>query len=265
VRPLPKYSRREKLAEDLARAENRPFVRNIVNRLWAMMMGRGLVHPVDMNHSENPPSHPELLAALGDRFVEMGFDVKAFLRELAKSKVYQLSSQLPEGADEVPQDRFAVACLKPLTPEQLAWGLMRATGLSDAESRAMGEKLDREALRQKLDKNVSPFVQTFGGLPGQPEGDFQATMNQALFVSNGGLLRGWLAPRDGNLIDRLLKLGDSDAVCEELYLSVFSRLPSDEERSEVAELLSVEDAGAGARLQEVAWALLASSEFRFNH
>ena len=134
VRPVPKFSRRKKLAEDLPRGENSLFVKNIVNRLWAMTMGRGLVDPVDMHHAENTPSHPELLQVLADRFVAMGFDVKQMLRELTRSRVYQLSSELPEGVTELPEDRFAARRLKPLSPEQLAWSIMQASGLSDRKS-----------------------------------------------------------------------------------------------------------------------------------
>ena len=59
--------------------------------------GRGLVHPLDLHHGENPPSHPELLDLLAREFVAMGFDVKAFLRELALSRTYQRSSEPPPG------------------------------------------------------------------------------------------------------------------------------------------------------------------------
>lgn len=94
VRPVPKYSRRAELARLATSGENRAFNRNIANRLWALMMGRGLVHPVDLHHADNPPSHPELLELLADEFVAMKFDVRAFLAELAQSRAYQRASSL---------------------------------------------------------------------------------------------------------------------------------------------------------------------------
>ena len=78
-------------------------------------------------------------------------------------------------------------------------------------------------------------------------------------------MRGWLAPRPGNLSDRLAQLKEADGVAEELYLSVLTRLPTDEERKEVADFLTGRTADRAAALQELAWALLASAEFRFNH
>jgi hypothetical protein len=96
VASVPTYSRRAKLAESVASGSNHYFRRNIANRLWAMMMGRGLVHPVDMHHSMNPPSHPELMTLLADEFAAMNFEVKPFLRELALTDVYQRSHQFTQ-------------------------------------------------------------------------------------------------------------------------------------------------------------------------
>ena len=66
VRGVPTYSRRLQLAKAMVAADNADFRRNIVNRLWALMIGRGLVEPLDIRHSDNPPSHPEVLELLAD-------------------------------------------------------------------------------------------------------------------------------------------------------------------------------------------------------
>src|SRR5262249_31141820 len=158
-------------------------------RFWALLMGRGLVHPLDLDHEGNPPSHPELLDLLTDKFVGMNFDVRAFLRELALSQTYQRASAPPPGVKDVPPALFAVMALKPLSPEQLAWGTMQATGLTDAERQAL-KPPDEAALSAKLAKNVPSFVTVFGGPRGQPESPtFQATVDQALFLANGGQVR----------------------------------------------------------------------------
>jgi hypothetical protein len=264
VRAVPKFSRRALLGPQLARAADRPFTRNIANRLWALMMGRGLVHPLDMDHPANPPSHPALLDLLADDLAAHKFDVRYFLRELALSQTYQRSSELPPGVKELPPSRFAVAILKPLSPEQLAWGLMQASGLTDAERRALGPKATEAALYGRLAGNLTPFIRAFGGPPGKPAA-FDATLDQALFLANGPVVRGWLAPRPGGLTDRLTRLTTSDAVAEELYLSVLTRRPDGEERKEVADFLASRSRDRAAALQDLAWALLASTEFRFNH
>jgi hypothetical protein len=266
VRPIPKFSRRALLAGQITDRGDVPFRRNIVNRLWALMMGRGLVQPLDYDHSGNPPANAELLTLLADQFAAMKYDVRAFLRELALTRTYQRSSELPAGIKEVPPETFAVANLKPLTPEQLAWSLMQATGLTDVERRALGKNARETTLHARLAGNVTPFVTTFGSQAGHPEGEsFEATLDQALFVDNGALVRGWLAPRPGNLADRLLHLQDGKSLAEELYLSVLTRLPVAEERQEAARYLKGREKDKAAALAEMEWALLASAEFRFNH
>ena len=92
VRPVPKYSRRMQLAESLSNSDG--FRQNIVNRLWAYMMGHGLVQPVDLHHATNPASHPQLLALLADLFAATNYDIKALLRELALSRTYQRSIEM---------------------------------------------------------------------------------------------------------------------------------------------------------------------------
>lgn len=95
VRPVPKYSRRERLAQELAITQNRLLARTFANRLWGHMFGRGLVYPYDLDHSDNPPSHPELIELLTNELIAMNFDCRQFIKALALSAVYQRSSTLP--------------------------------------------------------------------------------------------------------------------------------------------------------------------------
>ncbi len=98
VKSVPKFSRFHTLAELATNGANAAFNLNIVNRLWAHMFGRGLVHPLDLQHADNPASDPELLQLLADRFVTMNYDMRSFLRELALTKAYQSGFDLPEDA-----------------------------------------------------------------------------------------------------------------------------------------------------------------------
>ncbi len=102
VLPVPRYSRRAKLASLMTDGTNRAFNENIANRLWALMMGRGLVHPVDLRHPDNPPSQPELFKMLGVEIAAVHFDVKAFLRELALTHAYQRTIDLPAEPSPIP-------------------------------------------------------------------------------------------------------------------------------------------------------------------
>ena len=266
VRPVPAYSRRAQLAGALAIRNDAAFVRTSVNRFWALFMGRGLIHPLDFDHTSNPPSHPELFQLLCDEFVAAKFDVKYLIRGLMLSEVYQRSSIPVAASSTGDDDPFRSGRLKPLTPEQLAFSLMQATGHAEAEWKARGAKATESTVYAKLVEHARPIIRAFSGTPGQPEGQtFQATLDQALLLRNGNTLGAWLAPRPGDLADRLGKLTDDRVLADELFLSVLTRLPTDDERQTVAACLNERPKERPAALQDLAWALVNSVEFRFNH
>lgn len=185
--------------------------------------------------------------------------------------------------------RLAVGNVRSLAPEQLAWSMMQASGLTanhrageiaawdkanPAADEAAAKAPERIALRDsaveqatfdKLAGNVGPFIPLFAAAAGQPQDDFYATADQALFFSNGGHVRGWLNPGGENLSARLGKLMETRPLAEELYLSVLTRKPSDAEVADVEAYLAARPNDRAAAIQELAWSLLASAEFRFNH
>ena len=108
------------------------------------------------------------------------------------------------------------------------------------------------------------FVGVFGNPPGEPEIVFSPAMGHALFLMNEQLILDWLKPKPGNLVDRLLQLSDNIQICEELYFSVLTRSPTKEEQLEIADYLELHKNRRGDALGELAWALIASSEFRSN-
>lgn len=291
VRPVPKFSRRGQLAAHLTAVPREEFNRNIANRLWAMLMGRGLVHPVDLHHGENPASHPQLLQLLAQSLAEMRYDVKAFVRELANSETYQRSSELPVGV--APQsalpESYAVAPLRLLTPEQLAWSVMMALGVvTNYENAARGEtaadrkladllaaapalqpvsdELVERRVYQQLASYEAGFVSLYGGQPGASSDPQDATIHQALFFANGSLIQTWVARFTGGLVDRLAKISDATQLADELYLNVLARRPEPEELAEVRLYVDLRPGDQRpAAIQELVWGVLASAEFRMNH
>jgi hypothetical protein len=559
VRPIPKYSRRAQLATLATDGSNGAFNRNLANRLWAVMMGRGLVHPLDMVHSANPAVESQLLTVLADELVKMKFDARTFLRELALSQTYQRASEMPTPADlpvdpatgvatmaawtsqaealaadlpgletaaratsgefdsayetfskcasareaaakshgeakkasdevaaalaaavkdaaakdeilkalvearvkadvavaKLPDDkplaeaaaqfktranevdtqlaelrkqinekqpqvqatslklaeadkvleqaaaeltvaraaldtaetaardarlkfrdaqskaaelaarltagqkvidylalaeasaqsqaatraanenyaavkaqasiapeallaaeetglaaaekaaedemalkaawktladnatvRFMLSPLKPLTPEQLAWATMQSAGIVDRQAASLAEQVQKDIdakadlsdeqratesaklldvrLEEKLRGNVKKYVGLFGQEPGQPA-TFQATVHQALFLANGGVLIDWIKPAGNNLTERLAKLDEPDAVADELVLTVLTRPPTDAERALVKDFWPAAPDKRAEAAREMVWGLLTSTEFRFNH
>jgi hypothetical protein len=274
---VPKFRPRELLATDLTSKDNELFARNSANRIWFLLMGRGLSHPLDEMHSKNPPSHPKLLDLLAHEFVSHGFDLKWLLREIMLSETYQRSSRLPEGVTKVEPASYRVTSPKGLTPEQLLRAVLRATG-NTAHARTLkvdpeAEKFDRKGYFTGSNVGLPPswaemeaiFIQTFAQPPGVAEVDFSPGVNQSLFLMNDRLIQHWLKPRAGNLIDRLSKMDAPDAMAKEMYLAVLSRLPEKEEAVWIADYLARNEPRRTAALGDLAWALLNSAEFMFNH
>ena len=94
--------------------------------------------------------------------------------------------------------------------------------------------------------------------------DFFSTIDQALYITNGSRLTGWLGSKS-YLVGHLVKIEDSAQIAEDLYISVLSRKPGPAELQRVQEFLSDVGDQKQQAIQDMVWALLASAEFRFNH
>jgi len=207
------------------------------------------------------------------------------------AKVEAETKALKEATEKlaaVLEKSFAIGTLTPLTPEQLAWSMMGAAGVVEAHDLAGAAEFDKkqpatEASRHdsarlaartkfveqytwdKLKGGAAGFAPFFAAGAGEPQDAFFATADQALFLNNGTMMRSWLAPSADNLIARLGKLTEPRALAEELYLSTLTRLPSNEEVIAVQQQLSAREKDKPAVVQELAWGLLTSAEFRFKH
>lgn len=508
VRGIPRFSRRAVLAERLAGSIE--FRRNLANRLWAQMFGRGLVHPIDFHHEDNPPVHPQLLTLLATELKAAGFQPRSILRAIAVSRTYQRSIEPPrpeqvkpaevtgliagleadrgrrqtdvetakqateqavtrhaaalarqtaaateltpleaavtaaqaasdaatarkKAADEavtarrtaaaavavaatknaeavaaLPDDkvlaaaaaivaerskesaaaveaavkqvaaggadlaaaelalktarealaaatkkldpptaavvaeleaaalearaaeidaRYAVAAVdrriatvralqafatqtdpaareaawaavldrwtiagqvaavRPLSAEQLCLSAVEATGGMAAQLAAAAAAVDKQpppqlkdateatkaAIRagcvevqlvQQLETSFAEFSRLYGSQDG---GDFQASVNQALFFANAPLVNGLVQPAGGNLAARMAAQADPAAIADEVCVSVLSRPASDAERREIGAVLAARPADKPQAISEIIWGLLSSNEFRFNH
>jgi hypothetical protein len=95
TRSIPRFSLRHQLAVLATHPKNEAFNRNLANRLWAQMLGRGVVSPVDRHHADNPPVSAELLDVLARQLVASRYDLRAFLRQVALSAAYQRAAEEP--------------------------------------------------------------------------------------------------------------------------------------------------------------------------
>src|SRR5262249_10793492 len=97
-------TRRQELALLLTRSKY--FPKAYVNRMWGHIFGRGFTNPVDDFGEHNPPSHPELLEELGEKFEKYGYDSKRLIRWLCNSDAYNLSSLANKSNEKSETDPF---------------------------------------------------------------------------------------------------------------------------------------------------------------
>jgi hypothetical protein len=170
---------------------------------------------------------------------------------LALSQTYQRGGELSADAGEVPPTSYRVALEKGLSSEQMARSLAIATGPWPDDKQVA--KLKERCLK------------AFNPPPREPQTEFAPTVKGSLFLSHDSAVLGLLQRRTGNLIDRLLRQTDADRAAEELFMSVLTRLPSDEERTEFKSSLAADEAARESTIRQYIWAMFTSNEFAINH
>lgn len=242
-------------AQWLTSKENPYFAKAIVNRLWGQLFGRGLVHPVDDMHPDNPASHPELLNDLAAVFTASGFDVKALLRAICLSETYQRSSK-PHGNNADDLIYYSHRIVKPLSPEQLFDSLQVVVGPANP-----AQNSNRQAAKNPNQASArAQFVAFFEADESADSAEYQAGIPQALRLMNSPQLN-----RGGVLVEEALrKHSTTEARIEHLFLGTVSRRPTEEElrrfRDHIHKVGSNERNGLG----DVLWVLINSSEFVLN-
>jgi hypothetical protein len=244
--------------------KNRQFARNLANRVWFHLMGRGIVEPVDDFRDSNPPSNPALLDALADELVRKGFRLRPLVATIMKSRTYQLGAEPTESnaEDEV---NFARASVRLLAAEVLLDALGQAV---DKPERFDGAPPKTAATQLPGARMGGTFLKVFGKpdrlLTCECERSESTTLAQAFQLINGEGVRNKLEAED-NRIGRLLKSEASDdAILEELMLASLSREPTASERAGFLE--HVRHAGDRRKAwEDVAWALVNSKEFLLRH
>jgi hypothetical protein len=243
---VPKFSRRGALAEAVTH-DNPMLARAFVNRIWALMLGRGLVQPVDQMDSRHRPSHPDLLDWLARDFEASRFDVKRLIRNIALSRAYQLDSKW-KGPNPPLANAFARALEKPLSAEQLYRSLLVASG---QEFKAGGQSA--EELRQTV---IARFPDLFAS-------EHNASLQQALFFSNSPLVDGLLKKQPTSTTAVLLEIENLDRRIGQAFRIVLGRAPEQDELANARGFLAKREKEAGTK--QFVWALLASAEFQVNH
>jgi hypothetical protein len=270
---------REVFADWLITPENPWFTKNIVNRMWSWLMGRGIIHEPDDIRPDNPPSNPKLLEYLQQEFVASKYDMKHMMRLILTSRTYQFSSIVPKCKSvEKAEANFAFYPVRRLDAEVLIDAIDKVTGTSDLYTSAIPEPFtfipdNKPAVALPDGSITSPFLELFGrparatGKENERVNKFMAT--QKMHLLNSGHIQRKLESSPN--IRRILKANVSKnkdmttEILEELYLTILSRFPTEDELKNVQDYIKLGVVKGSDVWIDVVWALINSEEFLFRH
>ena len=259
----PGTDRRELVANWLASPENPYFAQNFANRIWQHFFGIGIIEPVDDVRVSNPPSNPELLAALAQKYTEYGYDFRKLVRDICVSQTYQRTTRRNE-SNMTDDKNFAHQNVRRIKAESMLDVISQVTNTKDDfDKLPVGARATQIA-----DGRISTyFLTTFGRATRETacscEVKMEPTLSQALHLLNGDTVNSKMA--QGGLIPALQKEGlTPPQIVERLYIRCLSRKPTEAEMAALAPLIA-EGTDVNQGLQDIFWALLNSREFLFNH
>lgn len=260
------------LADWLTSGSNPFFARVQANRIWAHLLGRGIVDPVDDLRATNPGSNPALLDALAQDFVAHGFDQRRLIRTIMASRTYQLSSEPnPTNADD--DTNFSHGILRRLSAEQLLDAAFQITGVPPhfqgqppgmRAGQIPGGRTNPRYGEEAGDRFLAVFGKPERQLACDCERSAETTMGQAFQLLSGPTLNELLST-PGNRIGQWLK--DStpvETLIDQLYWSTLNRAPAKPELEHAQGLIAAAK-DKRAALEDLTWALLNAKEFLFRH
>ncbi|MBI5397121.1 MAG: DUF1553 domain-containing protein [Verrucomicrobia bacterium] len=284
---------REVFADWLITPRNPWFTRSIVNRVWAWLMGRGIIHEPDDIRDDNPPSNPALLAYLEKEMTAGRYDMKRLMRLILNSKTYQFSA-MPKVTTPEAEANFASYSLRRLDAEVLIDVINKITGAKDLYTSPIPEPFtyipdDKPAVAIADGSITSPFLTLFGrtaratGM--ENERNNKPVPAQWLHLLNSTHIHRKIdqGPKMRTILDSGRK---PQEIVEELYLTILSRFPTPDEAKTVDAYGQVQVIKSppvrkdGKTIQQpdktivvkrrddwvdIAWALINSTEFLHRH
>ncbi|MBI3862493.1 MAG: DUF1549 domain-containing protein [Planctomycetia bacterium] len=261
----PEGDRRKLLAAWMTSRDNPWFARNFVNRVWAHFLGRGIVEPVDDVRLTNPPTNPELLDALARHFADSGFDFRQLIRTITASRVYQASAT-PNATNERDDRNYARALLRSVSAEVLLDAVCQTTGVPE---KFQGMPAGCRAIQLWDSQTPHYFLKLFGRptrtTACECERTSEPSVAQVLHILNSTELHGKLSHAGGQIARLTATIPDDAALAEELYLTFYSRYPTESERQTTMNYLAARQDNRRQAAEDIAWSMLNTSEFVFNH
>jgi len=256
---------RAELARWITSPENHYFEQVMANRVWMELMGRGLVEPVDDLRATNPPSNPPLLEALGEHFRESDYDIKELIRAICDSYVYGLSS-LAEGNNVADTRNHSRYYRQRLRAEVLMDAVADVTGVEHEFSAMPPGSRANQIWTHRIE---SLFLDTFGRPDANQDPPCERTADssvvQALHLMNSPELQERITADDGRAARMAASEMSAEEIVEEVYLSVYSRFPSEEELLAATALFDGPETDRRRAVEDLMWALVNTPEFIFKN
>jgi uncharacterized membrane protein/mono/diheme cytochrome c family protein len=257
--------RLRQLADFLTQPKDGRLYRTLVNRVWAQLMGRGIIEPVDM--MDNMPWSQDLLDWLAYDFVENGYDIKKLVYTIITSKTYQLPSVGIKDAGDLVTPNFVFNGMvrRRLTAEQFADAVSSSIGPVYTDS-AIVLKLFPEDIRQTIPFARAALVKNdpFLTALGRPNRETvstgrssQASLLQALELTNGNQFNN--AIRRGAKTWKE-KYPTTDVLVKQVYRQALGRLPNKEEETVAKKVLGATPSEEG--IQDFVWSMTLHPEFQ---
>lgn len=254
---------RDVLAAWITSRDNPFFAQVMVNRVWTDLMERGLVEPVDDLRASNPPSNGPLLEALAADFRDGGYDIKKLIRRITTSYVYGLSSA-PSNRNAVDTRNYSRHYRQRLRGEVLLDTITQITGIPESFAAMAPGTTSKELWNVRID---SMFLDAFGR-PNENqdppcERTSEPTVVQVLHLMNSENLFNKVTSDIGRA-GELAKAEKTPAeIVESLYLSIYSRRPTEAETKTAVTLFEAEGANRRKVIEDLMWAMLNTPEFVF--
>jgi hypothetical protein len=257
--------RRAALVKWLTKAENPFFAKVEVNRIWAHLMGRGIVDPVDDFRDSNPPANARLLEALAAEFVKSGYSRKHVMRTILNSRTYQQSARTID-LNKDDNKYFSHARVRLLGAEQLLDAICHVTGVPETFPGLPPGT--RATSLPSPDLANNEFLKVFGQPERQTacacERSSESNLSQALQLFNGPLIHAKLQDKN-NRFHKMAAAGKTDGeIVDALYMAAVCRRATEREIDASLKHIASKD-DRGKALEDVCWAILNTNEFLFQH
>ena len=258
---------RHAFADWLLRDTDAPAAPVVCNRIWYWLFGRGLVHEPDDFRADNPPANPALLRYLASELQTAHWDLRHVYRLILRSQAWQLAP-VPQGPDAA--EHFACYPLRRMDAEVLVDALCQLTATTESYQSAIPEPFTivppgTRALALGDGSISSAVLELFGKSPRDTglcaERSPQLPPALRLHLLNSSHVQQKLSR--GKLCAGLPHRFD-DAV-DTLYLAILSRHPTAAERQTAAQQFGAPRTLARGMAEDLAFALINTTEFLYRH